>query len=949
MPIIPLREFGKYGVIHDTQNQALPFACWSNALNVRFTGVSLEKMLDPVQQQAWGDQDINIPVWMQTWSDGLSSYLVVATESTVDQSTLLWFWRDSDGESGAFEVAGGPYGEGRWQSFAWGNTCIFNNGSVAPQIFNPATSQFEDLPNWGLISSSDDIAAGATASINTNAKCVGIFPYKNFLVAIGITESGLYRPNTVWWSDATDLAGFDTGIQGTGGPPSWDYETPATLSGKSEVGVGDGALKWAAVLNESLICYTDNSASALQAVGGTVVMDVRRLFNKGVAGMHCAAEFQNQHYCVSKEQIYIHDGSTVKLIAKDRVEEEFFKRAGKGGRFNNIDLINYDTMQVIKNPDRKEVIVCFDAVGGYASPIPTIDPDFQEFKAVQIYRGNDQNGNYDYANPEGMFGVEGNDIMVYAQRNELAYSGDAGATWTACNMPTTFKENCNQIIKGPAAGAWFMVSEDPFFRTIAVHRTLDNGQSWVNMSISPVDQYTSSPALIDDEGRLVVSGRDGIIRFDTPLTSTAYNSYQDWTGAGTVNIDNMKLLDDNYVCSLWRGSGLQDVRIVNKNTFNTFTDVNYNFHDDVSDYMPWSTQFKGADDSYLYLPGNISELTTQYIYFDGAPIPMDAIDYGYNEVMYSVRTNSSDQYVLSVGLLEAEQNRWLCHQSYDGVTFLRTFDLELPHAPSRTRYQHIAAEGSSGAWIGAYQVQTRFDSPQTPGDLWETVYIRFWPSARPARRMGLVWNFDDDNYTWMDLSTDNADGENMDDTTCIHYGFDAGYQTRWSDLQDNGDTWQSLTQDATKWSDFYSHGREQNMMWLSPYGVYRADQGINEVTLKEYSVERIHIDLDDLVTEWTTNKWKHLKQFYFHAESPRIALPADNSFNIRVGWSKNLMDTPDWNPSEDVSLQTTTNDGRYKWDFRTAGRYLAIQMRFNRTNSIKMSGGDMDAEESHGR
>ena len=323
---IPLRGFGKYGVVHDTVDEALPIGTWSDALNMRFTGIEMQKVLEPILEANFEEGGA---VWFQPWSDSLSSYVSVAT------ATDLYTWRASNDTNGVFALATrseGPYDPaGQWQSFEWGSTVIFNNGKDIPQIYDPSIGKFKNLPNWGIISSAEDLTFNRPPSKNTGARCVVLLPYKNFLVALGASESE-YSPNTVWWSDATALSTYQENLGNKKGPPSWDYESPSTLSGKSEIGVGEGRLTWGASLNENLIIYSLSSATAMQAVGGNAVMSFRRLFNKGCAGLHLAVEYSNKHFVLSRDQIFIHDGSTVKLIAKDRVEEEFFKRAGKGGR-----------------------------------------------------------------------------------------------------------------------------------------------------------------------------------------------------------------------------------------------------------------------------------------------------------------------------------------------------------------------------------------------------------------------------------------------------------------------------------------------------------------------------------------------------------------------------------------------------------------------------------------
>ena len=360
MPIATLPDFGRLGVVADSIGSALPVGAWSDARNIRFTGLEMQKALEPSLLVAFDYVTNGDPLWMQGWSDGLSTYIAVATQGK------LWFLqRNNPADAGtwvdATRLTGDYQEDGSWDSFAWGDSCIFNNTIDPPQIFNQDTLVFEDLPNWGLVSSASDITTFGPPTIQKAVSCRILRPYKNQLMAFGVTENSVYEPNTVWWSNTTTLATYDPLKFEGGGPPLWDYTSPATISAKTEVGVGSGEITAAWPLNENMVVYTESSSSLVQFVGGQLVMSVRRLFNKGAAGIHCVEEFNNQHFVVSRDQIYIHDGgSTIVLIAKDRVEEEFFERIGKGGRFGGAGNVNWDLIQVVKNPDRKEISIVYN-------------------------------------------------------------------------------------------------------------------------------------------------------------------------------------------------------------------------------------------------------------------------------------------------------------------------------------------------------------------------------------------------------------------------------------------------------------------------------------------------------------------------------------------------------------------------------------------------------------
>lgn len=334
MGLINLDNFGQYGVIQDTAAESLPINAFTDALNVRFTGFQIEKILEPAFTVVDPTGRPALPAgatecrFCLSWSDALSTYFM-AVFSNADGKDYAYRWDQRvDAPTSTtipvvWEQIGGPYNGGPWQGFEWGDTFIINNGGQAPQIFDRAQQALIDLPNWGLISTSNDILENEAPSNDTRATCRIIIPLKNYLVALNVRESGDFEPNTVWWSNPAAAASVSQA-------PSWDYQSPSTLSGKAQAGVGYGNITAALPLNDNLIIYTDGDCSAMSIVGGRFVMGFRRLFNKGAAGIHSVAEYDNRHFVVARDQIYVHDGSKPSLIAKDRVEREFLRRAGIG-------------------------------------------------------------------------------------------------------------------------------------------------------------------------------------------------------------------------------------------------------------------------------------------------------------------------------------------------------------------------------------------------------------------------------------------------------------------------------------------------------------------------------------------------------------------------------------------------------------------------------------------
>ena len=188
-----------------------------------------------------------------------------------------------------------------------------------------------------------------------------------------------------------------------------------------------------------------------------------------------------------------------------------------------------------------------------------------------------------------------------------------------------------------------------------------------------------------------------------------------------------------------------------------------------------------------------------------------------------------------------------------------------------------------------------------------------------ALRTALVYNYEDDNFTWMDASAI-LDDLSLSSAVCIAYQFEPGFQTRWSDLQLAQTLWSELQTAGTKWSDFYKHGEEEDMYYLTADGIWKAEQVIDTSGAKDYYVERTQLDFSDVIGG-TSNVVNHLSQVYFHMESPidrDVMQP--NTALFTTGWSNSMMDEPEWGSGTRINIQKMDVGGSVKWDTRSSGR-----------------------------
>lgn len=791
---IPLRGLGKLGVVPDSQGQAMPVGAWKDALNVRFSGLSMEKMLepslevdltiDPDAEPVHVTPEIKEPKWVQGWSDGLTSFFAMAAAAADGNDYLYFLRRSSADDPGFWQYAGGPYDSaGNWQSFGWGDTCVFNHGLSPPQILNPSTALFENLPKWGFISNAEDILNLRDPSRDTYALCQWIVPYKGFLVAGGVTENGKYGPNTVWWSNATSLVGYSTGPYNTGGPPDWDYESPASLSGKAEVGAGDGRLEWAGMLNESLICYNTGSATALTLVGGTNVMDFRRLFNKGCAGINLTAEFNNLHFVLSRDQIYVHDGSSVNLIAKERVEEEFFRRAGKGGRFGG-EEIDFSAMQVVKNPDRKEIYLLF---GSNYIPVRFGNPTGKHL--TDLHTGTDILQDGELRPMDGW--VLAKDGYIYVSDTNTAwsahYSDDSGLNFQPVPVdpvsPTG--SNASGLVYDAENKAIYYTTDGANGGYTAGHKielepASHEGNVFTTMWATPSDFTMQSGWGIQfmSDGSLWFSGRMSgavplvIRRVKEPFTATHYTEMEtfEWHGEGNSRTEGQQItqINDTDVILLHRwgnlhpyeGTGYYKTKLNDPGNITWIGSENLESNDprDLGNGFKshglaggvGSNKALGFSMSLTPFAGNALVF---WVLRSSSTALTEVMEIEFEEDVHygSMHYGGPDRGWVVIAGSATDPSRLLVKQSGDGMSWAETLVFTVDHGQGHTfdSYNNWGqiTYGWDDSWFFAYRGEDQ---------LYHLLELEL-DQIGSRRREALVYNFEDDNYTWMDASIDKDD------------------------------------------------------------------------------------------------------------------------------------------------------------------------------------------------
>ena len=211
---------------------------------------------------------------------------------------------------------------------------IFNNATDEPMYWDGNISNdYVDLPGW-------------TAS----ETCRFMVPHRFHLFAFAIDEAAGFFPNKIKWSGAAAPGNV---------PSSW---TAATTNEAGDTTLSDtpGELISAANLRNSLAIYKKNSTHLCDYVGGTEVFAFRTLFSQaGALTRHAVADINGAHLVVTDGDVIIHDGQSIRSIAKNR-RRSFL--------FNALDQDNFNNLFCVFNKQENEVWICFPETGAtYAS------------------------------------------------------------------------------------------------------------------------------------------------------------------------------------------------------------------------------------------------------------------------------------------------------------------------------------------------------------------------------------------------------------------------------------------------------------------------------------------------------------------------------------------------------------------------------------------------------
>jgi hypothetical protein len=313
--MIPVDNLGRLGMIFDRKSHELPPEAFSSIRNCRCSNGDLYSTFGYTQI-------MGTPLH--------AGYYLTSTVDVADQ--VLWAYAgtakisatDGTTHSDITRLAGDYTGTDAalWNGGNFGGITILNNGVDVPQAWiNPAlATKLVNLANWPA---------------STFAKVVR--PLGRFLVALDVTVSGVRKSQLVKWSDEADIGSV---------PSTWDPTDATKKAGEWPLLETEGPCIDLLPLGERGIIYKSDSIHTMTRTAGVFVWAFKKVFNVGLLGQRCAAEWEGKHICATQDDVVIHDGFQMTSLINEKMRNWFAGRVDLTNAFRSYLGFNYAENEV---------------------------------------------------------------------------------------------------------------------------------------------------------------------------------------------------------------------------------------------------------------------------------------------------------------------------------------------------------------------------------------------------------------------------------------------------------------------------------------------------------------------------------------------------------------------------------------------------------------------------
>lgn len=321
MPIFPIRNLSKYGIVNDVDPYSLPPEAFSGGVNVRFKNGSV----------------LRAPVF-RTVTNSLTNasprFVSSNTPTTGYDAVMLGFlngrvtsWKSGTETDLSVTAYANANAEAPFTACHLGDVYYVNRNDRTPWALRTSDTIFQKLDTL------DNWPANYFANI---LRSVG-----SALVAFGINKAGVLNPTMIKTSEFTQSGTV---------PPTWTIGAGSNAT-ENTLADMEGPITDAQNLGEIMIVYGLNETWTMVADGSTNVWSYRRIFNDaGSINTNCSVEVDHKHFVFGLTDIWVHDGVGKKSLCDQRTRQYIF--AG-------LNLSKKNRFFVAHNQQLKEIYFCY--------------------------------------------------------------------------------------------------------------------------------------------------------------------------------------------------------------------------------------------------------------------------------------------------------------------------------------------------------------------------------------------------------------------------------------------------------------------------------------------------------------------------------------------------------------------------------------------------------------
>jgi hypothetical protein len=319
--LTPFNKLAQPGIVPDTPDLNLVEGAWTDSRNVRYRDGAMEKVRG--YAQALGDLSATA-IWASPISDGTNYFWMYGSNSVLyatDGATHANVSHPSLSYVATDDLS--------WSGGAFHGFMIANDGTSIPQSWQPGlANKCTSLTAWPAIS------------------CKVLRPFKDFLFALRITDTGTYYPRLMRWSDRAGQGAL---------PLSWDYSDPTNQAGINELGQTGDLLVDAVPLRDSLMIYKEFNTWIAEYIGGQDIFNFRQVFSQmGMLTENCAITYGSNQLVLTDNDLVLHDGNSAQSIADKRTRRSLF---------NRINSNRFKRSFVVADHRNREALICFPESG----------------------------------------------------------------------------------------------------------------------------------------------------------------------------------------------------------------------------------------------------------------------------------------------------------------------------------------------------------------------------------------------------------------------------------------------------------------------------------------------------------------------------------------------------------------------------------------------------------